>query len=96
MNVPPFVLVEGLPGFDRLQGALAMAEKAAFAPEGFLCWLNGIRPAGAPEQSEMHLTPEAIADATEEAFRQRGGIGGAVEIPYQPCREPARMYPWFS
>jgi len=71
MTVPPFALWEGLPGFDRLQRALKLAERAAFAPEGFLRWLNDIRPAGEAKQTEIPLTVEGMAAATEEMFRKR-------------------------
>jgi hypothetical protein len=71
LAVPPFALWESLPGFDRLQRALKLAEEAAFFPEGLLRWLNTIRPAGAPELAEVPLTVEGIATATEEFFRQR-------------------------
>jgi hypothetical protein len=71
LHVPPFLLWQDLPGFDRLQRALALAEKVTFVPEGMRCWLNAIRPAGASELTEVPLTIEDVADATEEAFRQR-------------------------
>jgi hypothetical protein len=71
LTVPPFVFWEGLPGFERLQHALQLSAKAAFVPEGFLRWLNGIRPAGEPEQVQVPLTAEGVATAMEEAFRER-------------------------
>ena len=71
MAVPPFVLWEGRPGFDRIQHALNVSEKAAFVAEGFLRWLNGIRPAGEPEVMQIPLTAERLAAATEEVFRER-------------------------
>jgi hypothetical protein len=71
MNVPPFLLWKGLPGFDRLQRAPALAEKAAFAPDRLLRWLNRIRPAGEPERTEIPLTAAAVADSTEEVFRKQ-------------------------
>ena len=71
MTVPPFALWENLPGFDRLQRALKLAERAAFAPEGFLRWLNDIRPAGEAKRTEVPLTVEGVAAATEELFRKR-------------------------
>jgi hypothetical protein len=71
MAVPPFALWEGLPGFDRLRRALKLAERAAFAPEGFLRWLNDIRPAGEAKRTEVPLTVERLAAATEELFRKR-------------------------
>ena len=69
LSVPPFLLWEGLPGFGRLRRALAAAEKAAFVPEGYLRWWNAVRPAGEPEQTEVPLTVEGVADATAQAFR---------------------------
>jgi hypothetical protein len=71
LTVPPFLLWQDLPGFDRLQRALALAEQAAFVPEGMRGWLNANRPPGAPELTEVPLTVEDVADAAEEAFRQR-------------------------
>jgi hypothetical protein len=71
MTVPPFVLWEALPGFDRLQHALNVSEKAAFVAEGFLRWLNTIRPAGELEVTHVPLTAERLAAATEEVFRER-------------------------
>jgi hypothetical protein len=70
LNVPPFLLWEVLPGFDRLQRALALTEKAAFVPEGFLRWLNRGRPKGQPELTAVPLTVEGVADIIAEAYRQ--------------------------
>jgi hypothetical protein len=71
LNVPPFLHLEMLPGFERLQGALALAERVAFVPEGFLRWLNRIRPKGEPELRELRLTAEAVAKAMDGALRER-------------------------
>jgi hypothetical protein len=71
LSVPPFLLWQELPGFDRLQRSLALAENVAFVPEGMRCWLNAIRPAGVPELTQVPLTIGAVVDATEEAFRRR-------------------------
>jgi hypothetical protein len=71
LNVPPFLLWQVLPGFDRVQRALVLTEKAAFVPEGFLRWLNRGRPKGQPELTAVPLTVEGVAAATAEAFRQR-------------------------
>ena len=71
LNVPPFLLWEVLPGFKRVQRTLALTEKAAFVPEGFLRWLNRVRPSGAPELTVVPLTVERVADETEKAFRWR-------------------------
>ena len=71
MHVDPFLLWEDLPGFGRLKRALALAQEAAFTPEGFLKWLNTIRPQTEPELTEVPLAAAAVATATEEFFRQR-------------------------
>jgi hypothetical protein len=70
LNVPPFLLVEGFPGLDRLQQALALAQEAAFAPEAMLRWLNAERAAGEPPIRELPLTVEGVAEANEKMFRQ--------------------------
>ena len=70
MNIPPFALWECLPGFDRLQRALALAEKAAFVPEGMIRWLKSIRPEGKTEPTvEMLVTAKDVADGLEKMFR---------------------------
>jgi hypothetical protein len=71
LTVPPFLLVEGFPGFDRLQRALAQAEQAAFTPKGFLRWLNARRSAGEPLMTDSPLTVEGVAAANEDVFRKR-------------------------
>jgi hypothetical protein len=70
-SLPPFLLWEAFPGFDRFQRTLSLTETWAFAPEGFLRWLNDIRPAGAPELTEVPLTIDSVADAEEQLFRDR-------------------------
>ena len=77
LNVPPFLLWEEFPGFDRVQRALALAEKAAFVPEGFLLWLNRVRPKGEPELTAVPLTVEGVADVNAKAFRHRVQWWGA-------------------
>jgi hypothetical protein len=83
LNIPPFLQWEGLPGFDRLQRALALTEKGAFRPDGFLSWLNRIHEAkGEPELTyvPVNATVEGIADAIGEMFKVRvewwGGLKG--------------------
>jgi hypothetical protein len=71
LTVPPWLLWEALPGFDRLQRALALTDKTAFSAEGFLRWLNAVRPAGVSELTRVHLTVEEIANATAEMYRVR-------------------------
>ena len=71
LNVPPFLLWDKLPGFDRIQRALALTEKAAFTPKGFLRWLNRVRPTGEPERAESPMSAEGFADAAEKLFRER-------------------------
>jgi hypothetical protein len=71
LNVPPFLLWEAFPGFDRVQRALALTDRVAFVPEGFLRWLNHVRPKGEPALTAVPLTVEGVADANEEAYRKR-------------------------
>jgi hypothetical protein len=75
MSVPPFFLWEDYPGLDRLQRALTVAQTAAFTPEGMLCWVNEVRPAGAPERTAVPLSVEGVAHATAKMFREHAGGG---------------------
>jgi hypothetical protein len=71
MSIPPLAGWECLPGFDRLQRALRVAEKAAFVPEGMVRWLNAIRPQGAPEATaESLISAQGSADGLEKLFRE--------------------------
>jgi hypothetical protein len=80
LDVPPFLLWEELPGFDRLQRALALTEKAAFVSEGYLQWINRVRPKGKPELTVVPLTVEGVAAANAKAFRQRvHWLGGRTD-----------------
>jgi hypothetical protein len=67
-GVPPHGFWRNLPGWERLQRSLKMAEEAAFVSTGMLRWLNSIRPAGAPELEELGLTAEGFADSLSELF----------------------------
>jgi hypothetical protein len=71
LNIPPFLFWQMLPGFDRLRRALQLADTAAFIAEGFLRWLNSIRPPGAATLPEPPLTVEAVADGHAKFFRSR-------------------------
>jgi hypothetical protein len=80
LAIPPFVLLDLLPGFHRLQSALSLAEDVALAPEGMARWMNRIRPAGTPEvTTAMLITPAKIAAELAEQFgtvaTQWGGRG---------------------
>jgi hypothetical protein len=80
MTIPPFAFWEGLPGFDRLERALARAEEAAFVPEGFLRWTNDVRPAGQPELTYVPLAVEGVAEAIAKRYREGiKRLGGSVE-----------------
>jgi hypothetical protein len=76
LSIPPFLFWEMLPGFERLQHALALTEKAAFTPEGFLCWFNRVRPRGKPELTMVPLTAETVAQQLEEAYRKSVQLWG--------------------
>jgi hypothetical protein len=71
LNVPPFLLWQELPGFQRVQEALKLCEKAAFVEEGFVRWLNEVRPAGDPPLTSSPIRVERIADGCEKARRER-------------------------
>jgi hypothetical protein len=71
MNIPSFSLWTGLPGFERFERALKLTEEAAFAPEGFLRWLNTVSPAGKPPATKVAITVADVADETERIFRQQ-------------------------
>jgi hypothetical protein len=75
-SVPPFLLWEALPGFDRLQRVLTSAQKASFSPDGFLSWLNDVRPAGEPELDAVPVTVEGAADGALKLFRERAAWWG--------------------
>ena len=78
LNIPPWLLWQQLPGFDRLQHTLSAAEQAAFTPQGFVRWMNRTRPANTPELTASPLTADSFADAYEEAYRQRSEWWGGV------------------
>ena len=69
--LPPYVLWKVLPGFARLQRALAVAQEAAFVPEDMLRWLNETRPPGTPEVTDVVLTPAKVAAELDQFFRER-------------------------
>jgi hypothetical protein len=70
MNVPPLAAWTCYAGFDRLQRALTLAEKAAFYPDGMVRWLNDIRSADARQVTvEDLVSAEDLADGLEEMFR---------------------------
>jgi len=71
LSVPPWLLWQALPGFDRLERALALAESAALAPEDFVAWLNRVRPSDAPELAASPLTVDDVAAGHEHFLRQR-------------------------
>lgn len=71
LSVPPLLLWEVFPGLPRLWRALAAADITAFTPEGFLRWVNHVRPKGEPEQVTLSFSAETVADANEQAFQER-------------------------
>lgn len=71
LSIPPFGLWNDLPGCDRLEHALALAETAAFVPEGFLRWLNNTAPGGEEPLASVPMTAAGIAESIEASFRTR-------------------------
>jgi hypothetical protein len=63
-----------LPGFERIQSALKLTDQVAFTSEGFLRWLNEIRPASDPPIVEVPITAAKVADGADEFFRLRVGF----------------------
>jgi len=70
-NNPPFLFWEELPGFDQFQSALKLTDLAAFTAEGFLRWLNKVRPRDYPLITKVPVTAERTADDVERAFQIR-------------------------
>lgn len=70
LNIPAFTYFKVLPGFDRLERALKMAETTAFQPAGMLNWLNSTRPTHAGRATfESIISPEVYACRCEAEFR---------------------------
>lgn len=71
LHLPPFLLWETLPGYQRFRAALKLAQHAAFTEEGFLKWMNESRPAGEPEITRSPILAAGVADASEHVYRER-------------------------
>src|SRR5262249_26516564 len=71
MGVPPFVVWETLPGFDRLRRALNQVKYLSFDQDSLLRWVNAVRPKEDPEVIETPLTVERVAESNAEMYRQR-------------------------
>ncbi len=69
-HIPPFAFMKLLPGFERFERALSIAEKVSFNPEGFSKWLNRMQK---PEDALVTkvLTAEDEADSHEHFFQER-------------------------
>jgi hypothetical protein len=90
--VPPFALWEGLPGYNRLQAALAPADEKAFGVEEMVRFLNRVRPAGAPEATAAAvMTPASLAAGLEAMFRRR--VGWWSGEPAADDADPAGDHP---
>ncbi len=71
LNIPPLLLWEALPGYERLQETLEMARERSFDIDGIREWLNRVRPPGAPPSEGPKLSVDGVADATETMFADR-------------------------
>jgi hypothetical protein len=71
LSLPPFAVWLHLPGYDRLERALSIAEQLAFSPQGVMRWLNRSRPDGEVAATDVPFTTEARASGLERLFRQR-------------------------
>jgi hypothetical protein len=70
-SIPPFLVWQELPGFDRFESALKLTDHAAFTAEGFLRWLNRVRPASHAPVTEVPIVASRYAEGVAEAFRIR-------------------------
>jgi hypothetical protein len=84
MNVPAFTIWESLPGYERLEKAMAEVDETktelptAFRAEHMMGFLRNNRPKGFPEPTEDGLlSAEAYADGLGKMLRvsvkQHGG-----------------------
>jgi hypothetical protein len=64
------------------------AQEATFVPDGFLRWLNDVRPPGQPELSHVPLTVEGVADAIEKRYRDSVNRWGGPERHPLQVAEP--------
>ena len=76
LTLPPFVLWQLLPGFDRLECAIDRLENReqgpppAFEPEGMVRWMSQMQPDGQSEPTlERLLSPDRFADDLEKGLR---------------------------
>ena len=79
LHLPPFLLWEDLPGYERLQMTLAGARHASFHAESMRQWLDRVRPPGAAPSTGTLLSIDAVADATEEMYDDRVRFWGGDE-----------------
>jgi hypothetical protein len=76
MGIAPLRVWKTLPGFERLQRALEMAELQSTSKRPFSCadavrWANRRLPDGEPERTEADIiTAARFADALDAAFRE--------------------------
>ena len=78
IGVPPFLLWDGLPGYDRLTRDLKLAETMAFSREALLRWCNHKRKPGDREIKQV-LSAEKCADESEWMYREQVGWWGGKE-----------------
>ena len=72
LSVPPIFLWTTLPGWDRLERALELAEQAAFEPANNARLFEWNSTAGrAPERTELKLNAVAFADKLSVDFVQQ-------------------------
>ena len=70
MAYPYSQLVEENHRRGKFEPEFELADTGAFNVDGYLRWVNSMRPRE-PAKTEVSLTVEAVADATETLFRQR-------------------------
>ena len=71
IGVPPYLLWEGLPGYDRLMQTLELSETMAFSRNDLLSWLNRTTPPGEGEPEKDVITGRDLADSCESMYREQ-------------------------
>jgi hypothetical protein len=93
LSMEPFDIWKLLPGFDRLERSLRVAEGISFKPEGMQAWMNMVGKRRSPPEPELTAPPpiaEQMAACLETLFRERAawwGAGGRGPVDMRPASE---------
>jgi hypothetical protein len=70
LGVPPYLLWEVLPGYERLKRDMDLAETLSFSRDGLLRWCNQKRKLGEPEIKQV-ISAETCANESEGMYREQ-------------------------